>query len=67
MEYIEDLLANRQPSELLTMVVPQFVPKHWWENLLHNQTRYATLCPAVQTRDRDRRSAVPDIRATGAV
>lgn len=38
LEYIEKLRANRQPNELLTIVVPQFVPAHWWENLLHNQT-----------------------------
>jgi len=38
MEYINKLLATRQPTELLTVVVPQFVPAHWWENLLHNQT-----------------------------
>jgi hypothetical protein len=38
MEYINQLLELRQPNELLTVVVPQFVPKHWWENLLHNQT-----------------------------
>ena len=38
MVYIENLLAHNQPNERLTVVVPQFVPKHWWENLLHNQT-----------------------------
>jgi amino acid transporter len=38
LEYIEKMTANRQPNELLTIVVPQFVPAHWWENLLHNQT-----------------------------
>lgn len=38
MQYVEKLLAARQPTELLTIVVPQFVPAHWWENLLHNQT-----------------------------
>jgi len=38
MDYINELLAIRQPNELLTVVVPQFVPAHWWENLLHNQT-----------------------------
>ncbi len=38
MEYFNQLLELRQPNELLTVVVPQFVPKHWWENLLHNQT-----------------------------
>jgi amino acid transporter len=38
MQYLEMLLKARQPDELLTIVVPQFVPAHWWENLLHNQT-----------------------------
>ncbi len=38
MQYLETLLAVRQSNELLTIVVPQFVPAHWWENLLHNQT-----------------------------
>ena len=31
-------MKNRQPNEMITLVVPQFVPEHWWENLLHNQT-----------------------------
>jgi amino acid transporter len=38
MKYIENLQASRSASEHLTIVVPQFVPEHWWENLLHNQT-----------------------------
>jgi hypothetical protein len=24
----------------LTIVVPQFTPKHWWHNLLHTQTAF---------------------------
>ncbi len=38
MAFIETLLVNRQPTEVMTIVVPQFVTQHWWENLLHNQT-----------------------------
>jgi amino acid transporter len=38
LDYINRLLVARDPNELLTIVVPQFIPKHWWENLLHNQT-----------------------------
>ena len=38
MEYIKSVLAVRQPHEFMTVVVPQFVPGHWWENLLHSQT-----------------------------
>ena len=38
LDYIQQLLSVRQPNEVLTIIVPQFVPAHWWENLLHNQT-----------------------------
>jgi amino acid transporter len=36
--YIEHIAKLRQPGEIMTIVVPQFVPKHWWHNLLHTQT-----------------------------
>jgi len=36
--YIKDVLAVRQPNETITIIVPQFVPKRWWDNLLHHQT-----------------------------
>jgi amino acid transporter len=38
LEYIEDVAAHRQPNETITIVVPHFVPKRWWHNLLHAQT-----------------------------
>jgi amino acid transporter len=37
LEYIEEIAALRQPNELITVVVPQFVPNRWWHNLLHTQ------------------------------
>lgn len=40
LEYFDHLMPSHQPNELLTIVVPQFVPAHWWENLLHNQTAF---------------------------
>jgi len=36
--YIEDLANQRQHNETITIVVPQFVPRRWWHNLLHTQT-----------------------------
>lgn len=36
--YIEEIAARRQPNEIITIIVPQFVPRRWWHNLLHNQT-----------------------------
>jgi hypothetical protein len=36
--YIEEIDAQRQPNEALTVVVPQFVPRHDIENALHMRT-----------------------------
>jgi amino acid transporter len=38
LKYIEEISAQRQPNETITIVVPQFVPKDWWANALHAQT-----------------------------
>ncbi len=38
LHYIEDIAAQRQPNEIITIVVPQFVPRRRWQNLLHAQT-----------------------------
>lgn len=38
LEYIESLLAKRQPNETITVVVPQFVPTKWYHSLLHTNT-----------------------------
>jgi amino acid transporter len=40
MDYIHTLGKLRQPDEVITVVVPQFVPRHWWNGLLHNQTAF---------------------------
>jgi hypothetical protein len=39
-EYIEDIASERQPNEVITIVVPQFVPKRWYHNLLHTQAAF---------------------------
>ena len=33
-----DAVRETYPEETLLVVLPEFVPRHWWENLLHNQT-----------------------------
>jgi len=38
LEYIEEIANQRQPNEIITIVVPQFVPKRWIDNLLHTNT-----------------------------
>ncbi|MDD3827246.1 MAG: APC family permease [Anaerolineae bacterium] len=36
--YLEMVSARRRPGDLITIVVPHFVPRRWWHNLLHTQT-----------------------------
>jgi len=38
LEYIEEIIENRQPNETLTIVVPQFIPSKGWHNALHMRT-----------------------------
>jgi amino acid transporter len=38
LDYIGEITRKRQPNEVVTIVVPQFVPRIWWHNLLHVQT-----------------------------
>jgi amino acid transporter len=33
-----DALAETYPEDTLMVVLPEYVPGHWWEHLLHNQT-----------------------------
>jgi amino acid transporter len=33
-----DALKDTHPTDTITVVLPEFVPSHWWEHLLHNQT-----------------------------
>lgn len=40
LEYVDQLCSVLQPNERLTIVVPQFTPKHWWHNVLHTQTAF---------------------------
>jgi amino acid transporter len=38
LEYIEEIIAQRQPNETITIVVPEFVPVKRWHDFLHMQT-----------------------------
>lgn len=40
LKYIEEVAEGRQPNEIITIIVPQFVPKRWYHNLLHTQAAF---------------------------
>ena len=37
LSYIDEIDRQR-PDDTITVVLPEFVARHWWEQLLHNQT-----------------------------
>ena len=38
-EYI-DRVKSQAPHGVITIVIPEFVPSHWWQHVLHNQTAF---------------------------
>ncbi len=38
LDYIEELNQNKLENEMITIVVPQFVPRRFWTNALHMRT-----------------------------
>jgi hypothetical protein len=37
MEYL-DVIKKERGNDLVTVILPEFVPRKWWHHLLHNQT-----------------------------
>ncbi len=38
LRYLEGIILSKQPNEIITIVVPQFVPTKQWHNALHMRT-----------------------------
>jgi len=36
-DYLDDYL-EKNPNHMVTVVLPEFIPTHWWHHLMHNQT-----------------------------
>lgn len=39
LKYIESAEYDYERGDMITVILPQFVVKHWWQNFLHNRTR----------------------------
>ncbi len=40
LEYLDQTDRESNDGQLATVLLPEFVPAHWWQNLLHNQTAW---------------------------
>ncbi len=57
LDYI-DRMEQEHPDDYITVVLPEFVVKHWWHHLLHNQSAL-TLKAALLFRPRVVTTSVP--------
>jgi amino acid transporter len=39
LEYL-DHIQSRGDDQMITIVLPEFLPRHWWQHMLHNQTAF---------------------------
>ncbi len=37
LDYLDDI-QSRGDDQIVTIVLPEFLPRHWWQHILHNQT-----------------------------
>jgi hypothetical protein len=37
LEYV-DQIQSHSDDRMVTIVLPEFIPRRWWQHLLHNQT-----------------------------
>jgi hypothetical protein len=33
-----DMVQKKRPKAMVTVLVPEYIPAHWWEQVLHSQT-----------------------------
>src|SRR5499426_2390791 len=38
LDYVDHILEQGGDSQIVTIVLPEFIPARWWQQLLHNQT-----------------------------
>ena len=51
LDYIKRIAGQRQPDEIITIVLPEFVPVKKWHNLLHMQTAFVLQIGLLGLRD----------------
>jgi hypothetical protein len=37
LQYVRQLRRD-YPGDVISIIIPEYVVRHWWQNLLHNQT-----------------------------
>ena len=62
LEFLDQTDQEHNDGQLATVVLPEFVPAHWWQSLLHNQTAWLLKAALIyRRRNRGFQQAIIDI------
>jgi len=50
LDFLDENDQQCNDGQLATVVLPEFVPARWWQNLLHNQTTWMIKTALLYTR-----------------
>ncbi len=61
LDYLEQTDREHDDGQKAVLVLPEFIPLHWWENLLHNQTAWMIKLALLYQRRRGSGRVVVDV------
>jgi amino acid transporter len=60
-KYLDDVDEQHNDGQLAAVILPEFIPSHWWQNLLHNQTAWLLKAALLYRHQRGRQRVIIDI------
>ncbi len=61
LDYLEQTDSDHNDGQKAILVLPEFIPAHWWENFLHNQTAWMIKLAMLYQRRRGSGRVVVDV------
>lgn len=60
LDYIRQFTTSQNLNDVITIIVPQLIPSHWWENFLHTRTAEALRKELLQQKNIIITESLPD-------
>jgi amino acid transporter len=61
LQYLDETDEQHNDGQPAAIVLPEFIPSHWWQNLLHNQTAWLLKTALMYRRQRGHQRVIIDI------
>jgi hypothetical protein len=60
-KYLDEVDEQHNDGQLAAVILPEFIPSHWWQNLLHNQTAWLLKTALLYRHQPDRQRVIIDV------